>query len=525
MKKKKKSVSHSLFDYEVLDVEDIEDIENIEDRLLELEKSVSEHTESVKDIDVIREKKQNIKYPIYTPALSATGSACPTFHNKQSAIHYSDAIVNIFNEADGVLFSAGSLFNDCIQNNITDFNLERTYVSRLKERMEKPTAIELYNTKQYDVLISVLNKNRQYLKVPQVHFGYDLSNQNKVHICDSGGFTAMSIKDKLFSILRDKKEKERLLRQLVKWQSENANHIMTFEIPSTTRLSPAQFEEQLDISMECYQYYDTAVATGETTKRPIKIIHGYNDVATKKWAKKCLDFKNIHDVAFSFAKNEYNIFKNISALLELGYFENENTKLLHILGFSSLTRLQTVCKLQELLNKKTNNRIQVTFDSTTYAQHAFFMRYMLYSSEVDKIEMLFLKSDFLKNGLLVKESNLKLPCSIDCPVCKHLDIMDSYTETGKFSPTQFTAILILHNLYVFIHLIKKNSSIYMNFTDIVFDGKVKNNYLKETLPKMECLEEMFANPNNAGKILQKFYYRYEHLFINNSRNKTLHPLF
>ena len=250
---------------------------------------------------------------------------------------------------------------------------------------------------------------------------------------DSGGFQIATGALKWDLNLREK---------IFLWLEANSDIAMNIDLPPR-REYQNNFNEALEKSIDNFKYFSEH-QTGKTQFLNVLQGSALSFEHATQWYEKAKDFE-FSGWAMGGSRTVDKIMMGIAMFLQYGEFNKSYNKYLHYLGVSAPEHFFILTMLQKALNKRFDNRIQVTCDSSTpsltsaYGSYYYGVNWNVPSFKLFTIS----KKDKLN-------LSTPLPCSLDCDVCSGL----TYGDIADFDKHQYS-ILIYHNTNIFLDTMRK----------------------------------------------------------------------
>jgi len=270
---------------------------------------------------------------------------------------------------------------------------------------------------------------------------------------------------------------ENLRETIFHWLEHNSDIAMNIDLPPRKKYEN-NFNEALEKSIDNFKYFNEH-QTGKT--KFLNVLQGaalsFNHA--KEWYSKSKDFE-FSGWAMGGSRTIDKIMMGIAMFLEYKEFEKPYNEYVHYLGVSAPVHFFILSMLQKAMNKKFDNRIQLTCDSSTpsltsaYGSYYYDVNWNIPSFKLFQIS---------KKHQLNLESDL--PCSINCDICNGL----KFKDISKFDKLQY-GILIFHNTNIFLDTMKK--------INVILD--CHDELIKDFLPTPfynlhKVINEMFESPH------------------------------
>lgn len=164
------------------------------------------------------------------------------------------------------------------------------------------------------------------------------------------------------------------LKKLLQWQENNSDVFVNLDIPPNKK-TPSKFDETLATSSKHFAYY--ANNRQKEDKILLNVLHGYNSQTVETWYDEVKKYP-FDGWAFSVNASEmYIAMLKIATLLQNGEFAKNSCKVLHLLGATSMYYLLLMGRLQHHFNIYTNNRLQITCDSSNASLSGIYGRVII----------------------------------------------------------------------------------------------------------------------------------------------------
>ena len=292
-------------------------------------------------------------------------------------------------------------------------------------------------------------------------------------IGDSGGYQIATGALKWNNSIRE---------NIFNWLETNSDVALNIDIPPKG-LYEGKFEESLAVSIENFKYFESH-QSGKT--KFLNVLHGvdYSIELMTKWYDSVKDFK-FNGWALGETGTISNILGSLAMLQSGREFDKSNIQYLHFLGVSTLYHMIILIYIQQILNKYTNNKVQITFDSSSAFMNSMYGIYF-HSGNWSK---LLLKLLHLNRGTNV-DVDTELPCTIDCEYCRGLKMNDIKDK----SESLFYQVVGHHNLCMQLKLIRDAEQI-MSVGDSALSGFLGNKMFK----LFKSIDEIFESNDPLKK--------------------------
>jgi hypothetical protein len=199
-------------------------------------------------------------------------------------------------------------------------------------------------------------------------------------------------------------------------------------------------------------------------------------------------------------------------------FEKKHIEYIHLLGISKISDFFILATLQELLNKMTDNRIQLMSDSSSPGQYPVFGTY-LHSGNYKT--QTFTELYFPKNAEYRRKTHIKqgkggeitidktkhVPCSMGCPACNDFtyEYLGGKTDAGldRYSQEGMPR-MVVHNTHLYCEIVKDINKLTNNHVELL-----ETAIPKELFNVILSLHEMFADPDNAMNVYSAYKKTYK----------------
>ena len=321
---------------------------------------------------------------------------------------------------------------------------------------------------------------------------------------DSGGFQIATGALKWDGTIREK---------IFHWLEANSDVAANLDIPPRVTFEN-RFQDSMDISFDNFKYFEKH-QSGKT--KFLNVIQGTFSEEYKEWYHKFKDF-DFKGWCIGGPKKLVDFMYVIALMLQEREFEKEHVEYIHLLGISKISDFFILATLQELLNKMTNNRIQLMSDSSSPGQYPVYGTY-LHSGNYKT--QTFTELYFPKNAEYRRKTHVKqgkdrtisidktknVPCSIDCPACKDFTYeylggqtaggLDRYSQEGM-------PRMVVHNTHLYCEIVKDINKLTNNHVELL-----ETAVPAELFNVILSLHEMFADPDNAMNVYSTYKKTYK----------------
>jgi hypothetical protein len=175
-------------------------------------------------------------------------------------------------------------------------------------------------------------------------------------------------------------------------------------------------------------------------------------------------------------------------------FSKGRNKWMHVLGVSKISDFVILAALQKMMNIHFNKNIVWTTDSSSPGQYPVFGVYLHSPCHKNGI---FSSYHFKPSGVDYPKG-VKLPCALDCPACKEIDLgqIMKYDEVVR-------SVMVVHNTFIY-HQTADEASDMMDGPIEIIEDMMPN----ELYTIVRSIHEMFEHPDKAMDIYKKYYQLY-----------------
>ena len=307
--------------------------------------------------------------------------------------------------------------------------------------------------------------------------------QDSLVFGDSGGYQISTGAMKWDLKLRD---------QIFEWLEANSDIACNLDIPPRGSYLN-KFHDSLNVSFDNFKYFE-GKQTGKT--KFLNVIQGSNPIEYSEW------YHTVKDLQFggwclgSVSKRLVDFMYVLALMLENKEFDKKHIDWIHLLGASKVSDFFILKKMQQLLNKLTNNRITLSTDSSSPGQYPIFGQMIWAPNFKDQVyNMLY----FPKDGSKINYPDTgHVPSLINHPGVKHL----TYEMVKNYTTPAVTRITY-HNLYMYVYTVDQVNTL-MDSCPL--------DVLAELLPMdlihaLKSMEEMFES-SNPIQVYEKYRHHY-----------------
>ena len=321
---------------------------------------------------------------------------------------------------------------------------------------------------------------------------------------DSGGFQIATGALKWDGTIREK---------IFHWLEANSDVAANLDIPPRVTFEN-RFHDAMDISFDNFKYFEKN-QSGKT--KFLNVIQGTFSDEYKEWYHKFKDF-DFKGWCIGGPKKLVDFMYVIALMLQEREFEKKHIEYIHLLGISKISDFFILATLQELLNKMTDNRIQLMSDSSSPGQYPVFGTY-LHSGNYKT--QTFTELYFPKNAEYRRKTHIKqgkggeitidktkhVPCSMGCPACNDFtyEYLGGKTDAGldRYSQEGMPR-MVVHNTHLYCEIVKDINKLTNNHVELL-----ETAIPKELFNVLLSLHEMFADPDNAMNVYSAYKKTYK----------------
>jgi len=312
---------------------------------------------------------------------------------------------------------------------------------------------------------------------------------------DSGGFQIATGALKWDSTIREK---------IFHWLEANSDVAANLDIPPRVTFEN-RFNDSMDISFDNFKWFEKH-QSGKT--KFLNVIQGTFNEEYSTWYHKFKDF-DFNGWCIGGPKKLVDFMYVIALMLQEREFEKAHNQYIHLLGISKISDFFILGTIQHLMNKLTNNRIQVMSDSSSPGQYPVFGTYLHSSNYKTQTftDLYFPKNAEYrrkthvkqgKDGEILMDKSKLVPCSIDCPACRDFtyEYLGGQTESGldRYSQEGMPR-MVVHNTHLYCEVVKDINHLtehHVELLETVVPTELFNVILS--------LHDMFGDPDNALNI-------------------------
>ena len=321
---------------------------------------------------------------------------------------------------------------------------------------------------------------------------------------DSGGFQIATGALKWDGTIREK---------IFHWLEANSDVAANLDIPPRVTFEN-RFQDAMDISFDNFKYFEKN-QSGKT--KFLNVIQGTFSEEYKEWYHKFKDF-DFKGWCIGGPKKLVDFMYVIALMLQEREFEKKHIEYIHLLGISKISDFFILATLQELLNKLTDNRVQLMSDSSSPGQYPVFGTY-LHSGNYKT--QTFTELYFPKNAEYRRKTHLKqgkggeitidktkhVPCSMGCPACNDFtyEYLGGKTDAGldRYSQEGMPR-MVVHNTHLYCEIVKDINKLTNNHVELL-----ETAIPKELFNVILSLHEMFEDPDNAMHVYSAYKKTYK----------------
>lgn len=302
---------------------------------------------------------------------------------------------------------------------------------------------------------------------------------------DSGGFQIATGALKWDLALRD---------QIFEWLEHNSDIACNIDIPPRV-MYEGHFQDALNMSIDNFKYFESK-QTGKT--KFLNVVQGSNPSEFTQW------YNTVKDMQFQgwcigSSRRLVDFMYILAVMLKEKEFDKPYNTWVHLLGISKVSDFFILAKMQQLLNKLTDNRITVSTDSSSPGQYPIFGQMVWSPNWKDQVfNMLYFPKD---GSALNYPATGSIPSLINHPGVPYLtwDIVRNYS-------TEAVTRITYHNLYMYIYT-NENVQKLVNSCPLEILAELIPNDLIQILKSME---EMFESndPISVYEKYRSYYVKY-----------------
>jgi queuine/archaeosine tRNA-ribosyltransferase len=313
---------------------------------------------------------------------------------------------------------------------------------------------------------------------------------------DSGGFQIATGALKWDGTIREK---------IFHWLEANSDVAANLDIPPRVTFEN-RFQDAMDISFDNFKYFEKN-QSGKT--KFLNVIQGTFSEEYKEWYHKFKDF-DFKGWCIGGPKKLVDFMYVIALMLQEREFEKKHIEYIHLLGISKISDFFILATLQELLNKMTDNRIQLMSDSSSPGQYPVFGTY-LHSGNYKT--QTFTELYFPKNAEYRRKTHIKqgkggeitidktkhVPCSMGCPACNDFtyEYLGGKTDAGldRYSQEGMPR-MVVHNTHLYCEIVKDINKLTNNHVELL-----ETAIPKELFNVILSLHEMFGRSRQRNECI------------------------
>jgi len=234
----------------------------------------------------------------------------------------------------------------------------------------------------------------------QTNLRVDMGLEDSLVIGDSGGYQIMTGALKWKPELKDR---------VLDWLEGNSDVAMNLDIPPRGNIF--NFHDALDISYDNFKYFEQN-RQGKT--KLLNVLQGDTVDGFDIWYDKVKGFE-FEGWGIGVGRNTYGMLYAIALLIEKGEFENVKNEYLHLLGAASIKDFFIIGTLQRAFNKRFDNRVTLTTDSSSPNRATVFGTWYF---DIDYKGLKQMSNYFGKNGSTNYNEDMPPVCTVGCPACE-----------------------------------------------------------------------------------------------------------
>jgi hypothetical protein len=305
-----------------------------------------------------------------------------------------------------------------------------------------------------------------------------------------------------------------LREKIFHWLEANSDVAANLDIPPKTKYRN-KFAECADISYDNFAYFEKH-QSGKT--KFLNMLQGSNSQEYTWWYHKFKHF-DFQGWAIGGPQKLVDFMFALSLMLKEREFENTRIEYLHLLGISKISDFFILSTMQKLMNQYYGGRITVTTDSSSPGQYPVYGTY-LHSTNFKT--QTFSELYFPKNAEYRRKSHIKqgkvgdvggidltqtVPCQLGCPACADFtyEYLGGKTDAGldRYSQEAMPR-MVVHNTHLYVNAAEEINQLVDSHVEL----------LETVVPKplydvILSLHEMFADPDNAPQIYEKYIKTYK----------------
>jgi hypothetical protein len=305
-----------------------------------------------------------------------------------------------------------------------------------------------------------------------------------------------------------------LREKIFHWLEANSDVAANLDIPPKTKYRN-KFAECADISFDNFAWF-AKHQSGKT--KFLNMLQGSNSQEYTWWYHKFKHF-DFQGWAIGGPQKLVDFMFALSLMLKEREFENTRNEYLHLLGISKISDFFILATMQKLMNKHYGGRITVTTDSSSPGQYPVFGTY-LHSTNFKT--QTFSELYFPKNAEYRRKSHIKqgkigdvtgidltqtVPCQLGCPACTDFtyEYLGGKTDAGldRYSQEAMPR-MVVHNTHLYVNAAEEINQLVDSHVELLETVVPKDLY-----DVILSLHEMFADPDNAPQIYEKYIKTYK----------------
>lgn len=221
--------------------------------------------------------------------------------------------------------------------------------------------------------------------------------------------------------------------KVLNWLENNSDIAINLDIPPRGKLFG--YNEAIQLSYDNFKYF-TEHRQGKTMF--LNVLQGANQGELDTWYNKMKDFQFDGWSVGGVGGNVYAVMYVMALFIQNKEFEKAHNKYVHLLGATAVENFWFFAVLQKALNKRFNNRIQITTDSSSCNRATVFGSWF---HDIDWRGMKQITNYFGNKGKTDYNLNAKPPCRMGCPACKGL----TYNDIEPYDQNTYM-VMTNHNL-------------------------------------------------------------------------------
>jgi hypothetical protein len=302
---------------------------------------------------------------------------------------------------------------------------------------------------------------------------------------DSGGFQIATGAMKWDLSFRD---------QIFEWLEANSDIACNLDIPPRIMFE-GRFQDSLNMSYDNFKYFENK-QSGKT--KFLNVIQGSNPTEFVTWYNTVKDMQ-FGGWCFGSSRRLVDFMYILALMLKNKEFDKTYNTWIHLLGISKVSDFFILSKLQQLLNRYTDNRITVSTDSSSPGQFPIFGQ-MLWSANLKNqvFNMLYFPKD--STGINYPATG-HVPSPLNHPGVKYL----SWDAIRNYS-TEAVTRLTYHNVFVYVHTSETIDQLVQNCPLEILSEIVPNDLIQV----LKSMEEMFeaVDPITVYEKYRPYYVKF-----------------